>query len=374
MTVRRLALGLALVVFGLLATLAMPVQVWRTGRMSVPPLTLSRPTAIRSPDRIWIDTDAACGHTPRTDVDDCLAVWLLATRSDPDIVGVSTVFGNAPLDATDSVTRELVRHINRARGSDPISVHRGLPDVRPAAQRSAAGDALSRALEAGPLTIVALGPLTNLADALTARPDLRRNIQRIVAVMGRRIGHLFHPSEGSGRGAFLGHGPVFRDFNFSADAEAVRAIVQTKVPLTLVPYDAATAVEITDEDLRHIATQDDAGAWIALRSRQWLEYWQTEIGRAGFYPFDLMAAAYVRAPALFRCAAVRARVGTDPLLFVPLLRPAALLVEEREARDIDGRADVYCPAVQPGFGAELRRWMSATPQDASTPSSGRQDQ
>ena len=360
MTVRRLTLGLALIVVALVATLAMPVQLWRTGRMSVPPLTLSAPPAIESPDRIWLDTDAACGHTPHTDVDDCVAVWLLATRSDPEIAGVSTVFGNAPLDVTDSVTRELVGQIAQDRRSGPIAVHRGLPDARTTAQHTAAHDALIRALDAGPLTIVALGPVTNVATALTARPDLEKNVQRIVAVMGRRVGHLFHPSEGSGRGSFLGHGPVFRDFNFSEDPEAVQAIVRMNVPLTLIPYDAARAVEIADEDLRHIATQDDAGAWIASRSRQWLEYWQSEIGRAGFYPFDLMAAAYVAAPSLFRCAAVRAWVGTDPLLFVPLLRPKALLVDRLEAPAADGPADLYCPAVDAGFGTELRRWISTS--------------
>jgi inosine-uridine nucleoside N-ribohydrolase len=358
MTLRRVGLGVLVAVTCLVATLAIPVQVWRTGRMSVPPLTLSAPDPGVTSSRIWIDTDAACGHAPRTDVDDCLALWLLAARRAPDVVGISTVFGNAPLDVTDSVTRELVQSLARERGIDPVSVYRGSPDPLTAAASdgAAAHHALIRALEGGPLTIVALGPATNLAHALEARPDLRRNVERVVAVMGRRIGHLFHPSEGSGRGSFLGHGPVFRDFNFASDPQAVRTLIGLNVPLALIPYDAAAAVEITAEDLRHLAATDGAGAWIAARSRSWLEYWQTQIGRAGFYPFDLMAAAYVTTPGSFRCADVDVWVGTDPVLFVPLLRPEGLLVDQR-ATGIEGRAASFCPAVEDGFEAQLRSWL-----------------
>lgn len=88
-----------------------------------------------------------------------------------------------------------------------------------------ASEALIVALETGPLTILALGPLTNIAQALTARPDLVANIARLIAVMGRRQGHLFHPAEGEGHGILFGHGPVFRDFNFDQDREAAARVL-----------------------------------------------------------------------------------------------------------------------------------------------------
>lgn len=61
-----------------------------------------------SSQRVWIDTDAACGVPGRVDPDDCFALAYLMTRPDIEIVGVSTVFGNAPLKETDRVTREIV--------------------------------------------------------------------------------------------------------------------------------------------------------------------------------------------------------------------------------------------------------------------------
>lgn len=354
---KRATLVFALLLTALLATLAMPVQVWRTGRMEVPPLTLANAGAhVRPIERLWIDTDAACGHTQRTDVDDCLALWLVA-RSAVEVAGVSTVFGNAPLDATHRTTSELAGLVAWSQPRIPVvSPGAAEPMRSSAASATPAHEALVHALEAGPLTILALGPLTNIAQALRSRPDLRKNVSGLIAVMGRRAGHLFHPSEGSGRGFLLGHGPVFRDFNFAADPEAVRAVIPMRLPLTLIPYDAAISVEVTAEDLDRLASQDKAGSWIADRSRGWLEYWRTDVGRAGFYPFDAMAAAYVIEPSLFRCAGVQAWTGTDPLMFVPLLRPEALLVAQEEAEH--GSPARYCPAAEPQFDARMAGWFT----------------
>jgi inosine-uridine nucleoside N-ribohydrolase len=360
MSTRRLAIGFVLVLASLVATLALPVELWRTGRLSVPPLTLSahdpRPT---SPGRLWIDTDAACGYTPRTDVDDCLALWLLAAQPPLPVAGISTVSGNAPLEVSDRVTRELVRLLNWEHDGTPVAVHTGsdAPIVSSNPTAPPAHSALIRALDAGPLVILALGPLTNIANALQARPDLTRNVERLIAVMGRRAGHLFHPSEGSGRGTFLGHGPVFRDFNFTSDPDAVRVLTDLEIPTTLIPYDAATLVEITAADLRALAMLGDAGAWISNRSRAWLEYWRREVGRSGFYPFDLMAAAHLVEPSRFRCAHAHAWVGRDPLLFLPLFRPTALLVAQRSA-PAEASPVLYCPAVDSTFDRHLRSWLS----------------
>ena len=76
--------------------------------------------------------------------------------------------------------------------------------------------------------------------------------------------------------------------------------------------------------------------WIVERSRGWLDYWRTSIGRPGFFPFDLLAAAYVVDPSLLGCIPVRAWVGEDDTLFLPWA-PQALLVEP----DADGAA-LYC--------------------------------
>lgn len=363
---RRVRIGILLAVLCLVATLAIPIRTWRTGRMNAPDLAFDGTSEWTLRTRVWVDTDAACGEGNRTDPDDCLALWLLAQTPRIHIAGVSTVFGNAKLDATDRTTRALVDLLWDEPNRPSVVTGAAHPIHDDRARSTPASRALSRALEQESLTLVALGPLTNIAAALRQHPGHRARIDRVVAVMGRRPGHLFHPSEGSGEGSWLGHGPIFRDFNFSMDEHGVADLLALDVPLTLVPYDAARSVEITAADLDRLAGSGAAGGWIAERSRGWLDYWRTEVDREGFYPFDVTAAAYVRSPQQFRCARVEAWVGDDPRMFLPLLRPSALLVAQGAEAAAQARTALYCPSVDEGFAATLRTWLFASDESGST--------
>jgi inosine-uridine nucleoside N-ribohydrolase len=353
-----MAIGLASTVLigALLTTLAIPIQQWRTGDQGLAPLMYAPVQAGGEiPRRLWIDTDAACGHSERTDPDDCFAIALLAHSKKFEIVGISTVFGNAPLEVVDRTTNELAGRLSAELGR-PLLVYSGSATTLPAETRSAADRALTAALEAGPLTIVALGPLTNLAAVLDERRDLRSRVGQLIAVMGRRSGHIFHPSEGAGGGGLFGHGPVFRDFNFIMDTRAVGQIVAFNLPTTLIPYDAARGIEVTKGDLDRFAEKGDTRAWIAQHARLWLNYWRNDIGRDGFYPFDLIAAMYAIEPQQFSCAHVQVWIGEDTTLFIPFWRPTALLVDQND-RSLENAQTVgsalYCAKVSDGLKESL---------------------
>ena len=332
-----------LLLAALLVSLALPVETWRTGDQRLALLDSAPEAAAPTfPRRLWIDTDAACGEGRTTDPDDCLAIALLAHAPDVEIVGISTVAGNAPLDAVDRTTRELAALLS-AETDRTLRVHSG-------------PRALQTALEAGPLTILALGPLTNLAAVLDERPGLAGRVARLVAVMGRRPGHIFHPAEGAQAGILFGHGPVFRDFNFALDSGAASRVLAAELPTSFVPYDAARGMEITATDLDRLATLGGGRAWVSKRTRAWLDYWRTDIGRSGFYPFDLLAAAYVLEPSWFRCTPVRAWVGEDRTLFIPFRWQAALLVSPEapppQDETLSARA-LYCSGTRGNLKADV---------------------
>jgi purine nucleosidase len=353
--IRNVGLGLAVVILLLVGSFALPVRVWRTGELAAPPLPLiAGGPSVSLPRRIWVDTDAACGQDSRTDPDDCFALLLLARARGVKIVGVSTVRGNASLQTVDRTIRELLATLGR-EGTPVPPVYRGaaspLADGK-ADGSSAASAALGRALEQGPLTLVALGPLTNVAATLRARPDLQARVGRLVAVMGRRPGHLFHPSEGAGGGVLFGHGPVFRDFNVEADRAAATEVLGMGLPMTLVPYTAAREILLTDRDLARLETRGGASAWVARRARGWLDFWKNDVGKNGFYPFDLLAAGYVLDPRRFDCANTQAWVGRDRRLWGRVGLLVGLETEKPDRVQANGEV-IYC--ARPA--ADLQRWL-----------------
>jgi inosine-uridine nucleoside N-ribohydrolase len=308
---------------------------------------------------VWIDTDAACGYRATADPDDCFALLVLARASELAVVGVSTVFGNAPLEDTDRITRRV---FEEWRGNAlPPRVFKGLAHPLDEFSLETMPEgvlALRDALSHGPLRIVALGPLTNIAAAISGRLALAQNIVELIAVMGKREGHLFHPSEGARVNLLFGHGPIFQDLNVSRDVLAVQTLMKSGARITLLPYELARQVSLTGDDLTRFERGGGPLAWVARSSRGWLGYWRTVVGRDGFYPFDLLAAAYAIDDRHLGCGPKFARVGTDRRVG-PLFRSAALLVGVPIADEDESASSAvevnYCTVAH----ATLRPWLQA---------------
>jgi len=168
--------------------------------------------------------------------------------------------------------------------------------------------------------------------------------------MGHRPGHIFHPTEGRSGAILFGHGPVFRDFNFAQDEEAAARVISMNIPLILVPYDAARNIVITDADLSELVSAGGSSKWVAESAAGWLSYWKDDKGQAGFYPFDLAAAAYVLHPELFHCANVDARASRDTTLWNSwLFSTRSLLVgpaRQNQRPTTEHTQVIYCPETQ----------------------------
>ncbi len=276
----------------------------------------------QQPQRIWIDADPACGHSFLSDVDDCLAIAAVLSAPGINVVGISTVFGNESVHVTDRVTRNLVHRMSSGSIA-AMPVYKGARSRWP--EPSQASIAIAQALEAGPLTVLALGPLTNLSMALHERPDLASRLTNVIAVMGKRPGQIFRPAEGSSSN-LLGAGIVFSDFNLRKDPEAAQHVLNSHVPMTLIPYELSRQVEIDSAGLRQLAAVSSIGSWLAGQAKKWLMFWNGVIGRNGFYPFDLVAAAYLLEPQQFVCHRQLAAVERDKPWHRMGIGPQSLLV------------------------------------------------
>lgn len=189
---------------------------------------------------IVIDTDPG--------VDDAVAIMLALASPELELKAVTTVFGNVALDATTANAGRLLALCDRA--DVPIAVGAARPLVHPQRERAAEihgwdglggrANALPAPVVPGsrsaiemladvlrtsdrPVTLVPIGPLTNIALLLAVHPELAPRIERIVW-MGGSLGG------GNTTGA--------AEFNAYSDPEAAhRVLTQADVPVTMVPLD-----------------------------------------------------------------------------------------------------------------------------------------
>jgi purine nucleosidase len=195
--------------------------------------------------RIILDTDLAMG-APGSDIDDGFALALALADPGLSVELVTTVGGNSDVATSTRLTRELLTVLRRS----DVPVVQGAP-----VDANAATEIVRRVrAEPGALTIVAIGPLTNVARALALDPEVARDVREIV-VMG---------------GVFLEQTNVAAmpgEYNFWCDPDAAQAVMESGAPLRLVGLDVTRRVRLTRTDAAALA---DGGEFGRLASRHTL--------------------------------------------------------------------------------------------------------
>jgi len=266
------------------------------------------------PRKVFVDTDPG--------VDDAMAILMALASPELDVVGVGTIFGNAATDVTTVNALRLVEVAGRAdiavaRGeSSPLAadylgpvpqVHgaNGLGDApldAPAAtlQPLSAAELLYDAVAGAPgeVTILALGPLTNLAVALRDRPDITDLVDRVV-VMG-------------GNALVPGNATPVAEANINNDPEAADAVFGASWPVTMVGLDVTHRVNLTGAAIDRITGTDSAGGRL-LRSAVPLyrRFFETTNGIDGIYVHDPSTVAFLLDPDAFTTRAWPLRVETE---------------------------------------------------------------
>lgn len=301
-------------------------------------------------DAVWIDTDPACGISRTTDVDDCWALYLAIHSSELEIRGISTVFGNSDGAATYKKTQDIVLRLSTNKTD--LRIYRGADHKldRQQHQHTEASTALARNLTQEKLTIIALGPVTNIATLLQIHPELTNRIDRIIAVAGKRPkpGPGFYPGDTS-----IMH---LHDFNFRKDVAAFEIVLNSKIPIVLIPYEVASKVTILPADLEQLKTNSNNSRWLAEISQQWMSFWKDDLNVDGFFPFDSMAVAYAINNKSFQCEKLPARIE----------RRRSLFVESRDDLIVshdpkNGRHVIYCHNINPDFKPMAMRGLSKIP-------------
>ena len=198
---------------------------------------------------IILDTDIG------TDVDDLLALSLVLTSPELELVGVTTVYGDVALRA------HMVRRLLALRGVTGIPLamgaskpllgkraiywegHEGKGLLTPEEEAAPlpdehAVDMIVRTVMARPgeITLAAIGPLTNIALAFLREPRLAQALAGLL-IMGGSVG-----------GARALHLP-WTEHNFRCDPEAAHVVLSAGAPTWIVPLDVTTQVRIRQADV-----------------------------------------------------------------------------------------------------------------------------
>lgn len=250
------------------------------------------------PRRVVIDTDPG--------IDDVVALALAVRSPELQVVAVTTTYGNAPL----ALTTRNARHALRLAGRPDVPVLPGAsrPLCRPLITapethgHSGVGHApvpgpphtvcpnptvLLDVLETcgSPITLVTLGPLTNLATAWRGDPDLvRRRVRRHVGMFGSMN------TRGSAK--------HWADFNTWSDPEAAHTVVESALDTFMVGLDVTRQLILYGQDVDRIGGAPDSLArWLAHALRFSVEVGNRH-GRDGCVVNDVLTVAELAAPGL----------------------------------------------------------------------------
>lgn len=262
-------------------------------------------------------------------IDDAMALFLLARHPGIALQAITTVFGNADVQTTTRNALALSTLMGldvpvaagaagpllpRASAWFPTHVHGedglgGQVGLLPRAKREAlaqpAHELICQRVNAAPgeVTLLAVGPLTNLALALRHDPGIAERVKQVV-IMGGAFGMHGHQGNVS---------PV-AEANIANDPEAADLVLNAAWPVVLVGLDVTQQVILSQADLAGLRGRGNGvGDFLWAITRHYEGFYDGRDGIAGIYAHDVSAAVHLVAAEAFKHRQGPIRVVTDGL-------------------------------------------------------------
>jgi len=197
-----------------------------------------------APDKLIFDTDIG------DDIDDAWGLAFILAHKNFDLLGVTIAHGNTPARAP--IASKML-HIT-GRGSVPVAVGRKTSNgyahqytwaenftAKQPIKQSAADFIVEQVKRyPGQVTLLAVGPLQNVADALRKEPNLGKYVKRVVLMSGCIYGTATSKDK------------IIREWNVFQSTADSQLVYGAGLPLTIVPLDSTTYLRLTDEERKQV--------------------------------------------------------------------------------------------------------------------------
>lgn len=228
------------------------------------------PAAAQQPQKIIVDTDFA--FPPQ---DDAMALFFVLNSPELDLLGITTVAGNRSVNIATADVLKILEVTGRTeipvfQGAAAPWLHKGTAwdaerhggwYTNDPARQPPGGFAMTKKVESrgaidflvetvmkhsGQVTILAIGPLTNIAMAMRMEPRFAGNVKQLV-IMGGALASL---PDGGGN-----HTPN-AEFNFYVDPEAAQVVLRSGIPIVLSPLNVSRKARFTKAEYDRIVAVD----------------------------------------------------------------------------------------------------------------------
>ena len=249
-------------------------------------LTLLFASQLQAQTKVWFDTDIMIGmpDAAAREVDDGITLIMALKEPQIEIVGISNI---TYVDYGYGVIEKILNWHNKGKA---IPVYKGSAFANDLGTENDGTRALYQALKKEKLTILALGPMTNVATLVKNHPDIIGQIERVVICAARTPDLPFNPGNGKLN--------VF-DYNYEFDTASMDVLLNSTIPLEFAGYEPSSYTHIGNIDLACLNMTNEADKWLFEIVQPWMELNEKYFGVRGFIPFDCSTLGLVTHPEYF---------------------------------------------------------------------------
>ncbi|MGK0137380.1 MAG: inosine-uridine nucleoside N-ribohydrolase [Algoriphagus sp.] len=242
--------------------------------------------------KVWIDTDIMIGNPKgfaANEVDDGIALLMAIENQDKlEIKGISLITN---VDYGYEVSDKLLKWY--AADEDHF-LFKGADTCGNLNLENEATRALARALKMSSLSILALGPATNIAILLNKHPELASKIDEVIFCAGRGPNTKFVAGLGI---------TIMPDYNFEMDVAAFKVVLESGVKVVLAGFESSKSLFLGETDYAFLKSGNEKNKWLYQTLRPWSKRNISFYGSDGFIPYDCTPLGYLTHPQYFKTKA-----------------------------------------------------------------------